>query len=155
MTTIAATAADAGTGCAGSRSVAAVMSRRVVTVGMDNTLAVVQRIFREHQFHHLLVLDGERLAGVISDRDLLKALSPRLGTGAETERDRATLNKRVHQVMSHHVVTIGPEATAAEAARLMLGKDVSSLPVVAADGILAGILTWKDLLRALLADGQP
>jgi acetoin utilization protein AcuB len=128
------------------------MSRQVVTVGMDDSLATVRSLFREHQFHHLLVLDGRRLVGVISDRDLLKALSPRLGTPSETERDLATLNKRAHQVMSRQVVTIQGGVSVAAAARVLLEKRVSSLPILSPDGALEGIVTWKDLLRGLLAE---
>jgi acetoin utilization protein AcuB len=129
-----------------------IMARRLVTVGMDDTLAVVQMLFRAHQFHHLLVIEGRSLVGVISDRDLLKALSPRIGTPNETERDRATLNRHAHQIMTRHPVTVARDCGIEAAARRMLEAKVSSLPVVATDGVdvLVGIVTWKDLLRALL-----
>jgi acetoin utilization protein AcuB len=129
-----------------------IMTKRLVTVGMDDTLAVVQMLFRAHQFHHLLVLEGRTLVGVISDRDLLKALSPRIGTPNETERDRTTLNRRAHQIMTRRPVTVPRDWGVDAAARRMLEANVSSLPVVATDGddVLVGIVTWKDLLRALL-----
>jgi acetoin utilization protein AcuB len=129
-----------------------IMTRRLVTVGMDDTLGVVRMLFGAHRFHHLLVLEGRKLAGVISDRDLLKALSPRLGTPNETARDRATLNRHAHQIMSRRPVTVPRDWGIEAAARRMLEAKVSSLPVVSAgvDDVLVGIVTWKDLLRALM-----
>jgi len=130
-------------------TVGAAMSRRVVTVDLDAPLDAVRDSFRLHQFHHLLVMDRGRLAGVISDRDLLRAISPYIGTSAETERDVATLHKRAHQIMSRHLVTVTARESVEEAARLLVERKVSCLPVLARDGSLEGILSWKDLLRAV------
>jgi CBS domain-containing protein len=53
------------------------MSTRAVTVTMDDSLARARELFNEHHFHHLLVVQGPiLLLGIISDRDLLKAVSP-------------------------------------------------------------------------------
>jgi acetoin utilization protein AcuB len=145
-------ATAAPTSRANSATVGDIMTRRLVTVGMDDTLGVVRMLFGAHRFHHLLVLEGRKLAGVISDRDLLKALSPRLGTPNETARDRATLNRHAHQIMSRRPVTVPRDWGIEAAARRMLEAKVSSLPVVSAgvDDVLVGIVTWKDLLRALM-----
>jgi acetoin utilization protein AcuB len=127
-----------------------IMSREPVTVGMDDDLHRVKDLFELYRFHHLLVLLGERLVGVISDRDLLRASSPFIGRASERPQDVATLNRRVHQIMSRSLVVVGPETAVEEAARIMLGKRVSCLPVVAAGGELLGIVTWRDQLRSLL-----
>ncbi len=66
-----------------------IMTARVVTVEMDDRLEVVKEIFDTMNFHHLLVVDEhKKLSGVVSDRDLLRALSPYVGSAAETERIR-------------------------------------------------------------------
>jgi acetoin utilization protein AcuB len=117
---------------------------------MDDPLVVAKEIFDAMKFHHLLVVDGEgRLAGVMSDRDLLKALSPYVGTAAENTRDLATLNKRAHQIMSHKPVTLPPEADISEAVKLILSARITCVPVVDAAFKPVGILTWRDLLRSL------
>jgi len=136
-------------------TVGQIMSRRVVTVTMDDTLAKVQKLFREFRFHHLLVLEERRLVGVISDRDLLKALSPAIGTLMETDRDRATLNKRAHQIMSRHPVSATADVPIETAARLLIEKKVSCLPIVTDDQTLVGILSWKDILNALCPPASP
>ena len=126
------------------------MTTRVVTIEMDDSLEVVRDIFKKVRFHHLLVVDNNRLVGIISDRDILKAVSPFVGTMSETTRDRATLNKRAHQIMSHHPVTVRSSCTLQEAAELMLARGVSCLPITTIGGEVLGIVTWKDVLRAIL-----
>jgi acetoin utilization protein AcuB len=131
------------------RPVVEVMTDRVVTVDMDDRLGVVRDIFQRVRFHHLMVLERERLVGIISDRDLFAALSPYLGRASETERDLATLEKRAHQVMSRHPVTIGTATTLGEALECFNTSGMSCLPVVNDDGGVAGVMTWRDLVRAI------
>ena len=133
-----------------NQSIVHFMTTRVVTVGMDEPLASVRLIFHKSPFHHLLVVEQGKLIGIISDRDLLKAVSPYVGTLSETTRDLATLSKRVHQIMSRQPITVRVTTTLQEAAALMIKKGVSCLPVVSADGALLGLLTWKDLLKGFL-----
>jgi acetoin utilization protein AcuB len=133
-----------------TRFIAEIMTARAVTIEMDDSLEVIRDIFRKVRFHHLLVVDNEKLVGVISDRDVLKALSPYVGTMSETDRDRATLNKRAHQIMSHHPVTVRQSCPLQEAAQLMLTRGVSCLPVTTVDGVIQGVVTWKDVFRAFL-----
>src|ERR1700759_674317 len=127
------------------------MTARVVTVEMDDRLEVVKKIFDALSFHHLLVIDDSRkLHGVVSDRDLLRALSPYVGSAAENSRDLATLNKRVHQIMSRNPVTLERHASLDEAMRLFLANRISCIPIVDDDFKPVGILSWRDVIRALL-----
>lgn len=126
------------------------MSHPVVTVEPDDTLEEVQHIFSKTRFHHLLVVERNKLVGVVSDRDLLRALSPYLNTAAETGRDLATLNKRVHQIMTRKPHTVNESASLHEAVAVIHDHNVSCVPVVASGGRVVGILTWRDILRALM-----
>ncbi|MGB6308647.1 MAG: CBS domain-containing protein [Steroidobacteraceae bacterium] len=127
-----------------------IMTARVVTVEMDDRLEVVKEIFDTKSFHHLLVVDEEgKLSGVVSDRDLLRAISPYVGSAAETERDLATLNKRVHQIMSRRPITLRPHSTVAEAVGLLLAHRISCVPIVDDASKPVGIVSWRDLLRSL------
>lgn len=127
-----------------------IMNTRVVTVEMDDTLDKVHEIFAHVHFHHIFVVSGKRLMGVISDRDLLKGISPFVGTISETPRDLFTLQKRAHQIMTRHPISIRKEATIEEAAQRLLTPRISCLPVMNDDEEIEGILSWKDLLPALL-----
>jgi acetoin utilization protein AcuB len=131
-------------------TVGEIMTARVVTIEMDDSLEMIRDIFKKVRFHHLLVIDDKELVGIISDRDILKAISPYVGTMSETQRDRATLNKHAHQIMSHHPVTVRPSCPLLEAAQLMLTRGVSCLPVTTIDGEIQGVVTWKDVFRAFL-----
>jgi acetoin utilization protein AcuB len=131
-------------------SLAGVMTTRLVTVEIDDSLEVVKQIFDSVKFHHLLVVDsGKKLCGVISDRDLLRALSPYIGTVSENARDTATLKKRVHQIMTRQPVTLPPEATVADAVKVFLEHRVSCIPVVGAGFKAVGIVSWRDVLKSL------
>lgn len=127
--------------------VAEIMSRRVVTVSPDDTLAVVRRLFEGHRFHHLIVADKGVARGVISHRDLLKHLSPFVGTLSEARKDTWTLEKRVHQVMSRSIVWAEPATPITEAALMMAANRISCLPVLDEQGRPVGIVTARDLCR--------
>ena len=127
-----------------------IMTRRIATIHQDDRLELVQDIFAQASFRHLLVLNGqEQLCGIISHADMAAALSPYLGTDAEMERDRDTLQRRAHQVMSRNLVTITGAATLESAARIMLEHNIGCLPVVE-QGELTGLVSWKDLLRQFI-----
>jgi len=127
-----------------------IMSPHVVTVEADDTLDVVRNIFERATFHHLLVIDSSELTGVISDRDLLRAISPRVGTDHETEQDLATLNKRAHQIMSRNPVSLRGKSTVNEAIELFCNHHISCIPVVDQHNVPIGILSWRDLLKTFL-----
>ena len=128
-----------------------IMTARVVTVEADDTLEVVRQIFDAMKFHHLLVVDsGKTLCGVISDRDLLRALSPYVGTASENARDTATLRKRVHQIMSRKPLTLPPEASVTDAINLFLTSRVSCIPIVDPHLKPVGIVSWRDVLKTLI-----
>ena len=126
------------------------MTSRIVTIGFDDTLATVREIFAEASFHHLLVVDEGKLQGVVSDRDLLRAISPFIDSVVESARDLGTLNKRVHQIMSRKPLTLRPESSLSEAVALFLSNRISCIPVVDAQFRPVGIVSWRDVLRYLV-----
>ena len=118
-----------------------------VTVTPDAGLLEVRALFRRHRFRHVPVVEDGALVGVVSDRDVLGAVSPFLDTPAETHRDVATLERTAADLMTAVPRTVSPGAPLADAARRMIEAGVSSLPVTD-DGRLVGILTARDVLRA-------
>lgn len=127
-------------------TVDAIMSRDVVTVAPDAALMEIRTLFHERDFHHLLVVGNDVLLGVISDRDVLRALSPFLDTYSESHRDVQTLAQPAYEVMREDPLTVAPSTSTEEAADQLLAHDISALPVVDGGG-LVGIVTTKDLLR--------
>ena len=126
-----------------------IMSKPVVTVTLDHTLSEVKKIFENAKFHHLLVVEKGKLYGVISDRDLLKSISPFIGTIQETVYDKHTLNKKVHQIMSRKPITLTHLADVYEAISLFNQHSISCIPIVDETGTPVGIVSWRDILRTI------
>lgn len=126
-----------------------VMMKTVATVDMDDNLATVKEIFDNTTFHHLLVVENDRLFSVISDRDLFKALSPNIGKISESNRDFATLNKRVHQIMTRSPITLDMHASIHYLFTCFESYSISCLPVLDQDNKPVGIISWRDLLKFL------
>lgn len=125
------------------------MTVRIVTVAMDDSLKMVKDVFDNVSFHHLLVVEAGKLSGVISDRDFLRAISPKLGTVAETAADVADLNKRVHQIMTREPVTLSVDAEIDEAISVFNRNRISCIPVVNEEGKPVGIVSWRDIMKTL------
>jgi acetoin utilization protein AcuB len=121
------------------------MTRELVTVVSETTAAEALALCRMNRIRHLPVLEGRRLVGVISDRDL-RAATPALGDLARAEAlDRI----RVADEMARDVATAGPEDPIEDAAMAMYERKIGCLPVVDGED-LVGILTTSDVMRALV-----
>lgn len=128
--------------------VSTVLARTPRTVGLDDTLRFVRDVMAAEGIHHVVVVDDDLVVGIVSDRDVLTALSPL----AENDRlarpaDVATLDKRVHQIMSRHLVTVLPDTPMAVAVAAMLENRVHSVPVVDARRRCVGVVTSVDAMR--------
>lgn len=126
-----------------------IMSTNLVTVSMDDTLKTVKELFDNTHFHHLLVVEDDILYGIISDRDVLRSISPYVGTPAETSRDTATLNKRAHQIMTRKLITISAHVDISEAIRIFSTHKISCIPVIHGAHKPIGIISWRDVLKAI------
>ena len=104
------------------------------------------RILREHRFHHLPVVDGERLVGILSDTDLrnasLAATSQEGGKGPLGDRP-------VREVMRTEVWSVTPEDSVEDALLILSREKFGALPVLSGDR-LVGIITRADLLNAFV-----
>lgn len=127
-----------------------IMSTNVVSLERNDPVEKADALRKERRVRHFPVVDGEgRLVGVLSHRDFFRsALAAALGYG-ERGYQGVVKTLAVKELMSEPVVTIGPDAPVAEAARLMADKKLGCLPVVDGD-LLVGIVTQSDLLRLLL-----
>ncbi len=131
-------------------SISSIMTPKLVTVTPETTVDVMQQLLDTHPIHHLLVVEGGKLVGVISDRDILKVTSPYLRTQLETNKDLLTLTRTASQLMARKVVTISPKASILDAARTLIENKVSLLPVIDSDDELVGVLSWKDVMRYII-----
>lgn len=125
------------------------MSTDLVTVDSMEKLSTIKEIFELVSFHHILVLENAKLVGVISDRDYFKSVGPRVGTELETDRDRQPLNKRAHQIMNRRLVTLESGATVLDVVTCFHRNKISCLPVIGHNGEPIGIISWRDVMKAL------
>ncbi len=119
-----------------------IMRSPVVAVPPETTLEDAYRTMREKAFRHLPVLEGSRLVGVITDRDL------RLATSALAPAPFPA-DSSVAAVMCRDPLTASAEDAVEDAARVMRERKIGCLPVVD-DGRVIGIITGIDLLDALI-----
>lgn len=127
-----------------------IMSTEVVTIASDSRLDTAKALFEKHKFHNLLVTDKQGcLVGVLSDRDLFKAISPHIGLASERERDLATLNKRVHQIATRKVISATNTTNFNEVINLFKENKISCIPVVSENNKPVGIVSWRDIINVL------
>lgn len=124
-----------------------IMTKKVVSVKVDDKLTHVKLLFDTHHFHHLLVVEEHKLVGILSDRDLLKAISPKIGSAAESPKDAASLNKRVHQIMSRNLVTLKANSSLLTAIQTFNNDKISCIPIIDEQMKPLGILSWRDVFR--------
>ena len=117
--------------------VTSIMTRKMITVGRDDSLKKILALFIRHAvFNHVLVVEGRKLVGIISDCDLL----------AGEECDTISLNKKASEIMNRMPVTVDGEACIGKAGSLLLENNISCLPVLSSEGVVEGVVTWKDIL---------
>jgi CBS domain-containing protein/anti-sigma regulatory factor (Ser/Thr protein kinase) len=114
------------------------MTRDVITVTPDTTMAELREVLRDHRISGAPVVEGNRLVGVISTEDLI-------GTLAAGEPEA-----RVGDKMSTDVVTLGPHEPLVHAVARFSSASVGRFPVLDESGRLIGILTKGDIARAML-----
>lgn len=118
--------------------VAEIMTKASVTESPADSLRDAAARMWKHQTGSLLVMDGETLAGIITERDLMKAVA----SGADLDATP------VSAVMTSTLVTVTPETPVTEAARHMSERWIRHLPVVA-DGAVLGMVSQRDLCGVL------
>jgi acetoin utilization protein AcuB len=121
------------------------MTRDVVTVGPEESAARAWGLCREKNIRHLPVVEGGRLVGIVSDRDLRDLSPPR----ATADQENTLGWVQIRDMMSTGVVTAHPLDTIEHAAKVIYENRFNCLPVVADDEIV-GIITSSDLVRTLV-----
>jgi CBS domain-containing protein len=126
------------------------MQTEVATLTIHERLDLAEDVMRLGRVRHMPVLDGTKLMGIISNRDLLAASLSRTLDFAATERRTFLRSIEISEVMSHDLITAPRDATLREVAELMLRHKIGCVPIVKPDRTLIGLVTETDLLRAAL-----
>ena len=127
------------------------MEKKVFVVEPDDPVDRVFFLMRYEGIRHLPVVEKKKVIGIISDRDLYKALGPRSRKrGVSATKDGTQLYvipRKARHIMRRGVLTVSPDEASKKAARMMANKKIGALPVVNGSK-LVGIITATDLLRA-------
>lgn len=124
-------------------TVGELMTRDVVTLEADDALIQVDDLLKRHHIRHVPVVHGGTLVGLVSHRDLIRALARQsAGPGSQPISLR--------EVMTREVETVEPHASAQEAIEKLLDHRFGCLPVVDGQGRLVGIITESDFMRLAL-----
>jgi len=118
--------------------VSEIMTNAAVIDQSDDTLTEAARKMWNQQTGSLLVMDGDDLVGILTERDILKAVA----AGARLDE------VRISEVMTKDIITVGPQTTLREAAKNMADRWIRRLPVVDG-GKVVGVISQRDLAGVL------
>lgn len=135
------------------------MTPNPVTITSTMTVSEATNLMKSNKFRRLPVVDGGKLVGIVTDRDL-REVSPSPATTLSVHELNYLLAKMViKDIMKTDVITIGVDATIEEAALVMYNKKIGGLIVVDAIGAVVGIITETDIFKCFvdvmgLAEGR-
>ncbi|NOZ81558.1 MAG: CBS domain-containing protein [Candidatus Micrarchaeota archaeon] len=113
-----------------------VMKTDVKTVSPDIDIKKAAKLMSEHGIGSLVVVENERVVGILTERDILEKV---VATGLNPE------NTRVSEIMTKNVITVSPDKSLEDAAEIMTKNKIKKLPVVW-NNQLVGIVTASDLI---------
>jgi acetoin utilization protein AcuB len=118
------------------------------TLDSKNTLLDAVLMLRRLELRHIPILEGGRLVGILTDRDVGRVAPSMLMGISPQDYNRVFEDTPVAKVMTRNLLSTTPESPLAEAVHLLYNHKVGCLPVLE-DGRLVGIITVVDMLRAL------
>ncbi len=123
-----------------------IMTAEPTTVQVGQSLSEVQRVMHEGGFHHVPVLDGTRLVGIVTSTDILRVSYE---YGVDARQSGAVLDHTVSlkDLMQPDPTTLRADQTVRDAVDVLAESSFHSLPVVDGEGSLSGIVTTTDVLR--------
>jgi acetoin utilization protein AcuB len=125
------------------------MGRDVVSIAPKESIAVAEKMLKDHKIRRLPVVEAGLLVGIISPRDLEKVMPSILDAEGVSEEEFIAANTEVRTVMTSSPIIVEPDDTLVEAVRKMRLNKIDGLPVVE-EGKLVGILSITDVLDAFL-----
>lgn len=123
-----------------------VMTREVVTLGPDDTLRTAVNAVQRNRIRHIPIVDGRRLVGIVTDRDIKRVLPSVHGGASQDDFDRTLDELTLAQVMTRDPLSVQPSTSVKDAVSLLIDRKYGALPVVEGD-ILVGIISDIDMLR--------
>ena len=121
-----------------AKTVREAMTSKLCSIDTDKTVAYAAKMMRDEDVGIAPIVEGDRLVGVLTDRDIAVRV---VAEGGDSEQTKVT------DVMSRDLVTLDPDQDLDEALRLMARHQVRRLPVVKEDGRLVGVVAQADVAQ--------
>jgi len=131
--------------------VSRIMTTQTTTADVSQRPSEVRRLLTSGRIHHLPVLRGDRLVGMVSSSDVYRLSLASFGADEQVVDSFLDHQFTVEDIMKRDLVTIHPSDPIREAVRLLAAGRFHALPVIDDSGRLEGIVTSTDLIRYLLA----
>lgn len=126
-----------------------VMTRNLITIDPETSFTNALKIMRENKIRRLPILEGKKLVGIVTEKDILYA-SPSKATTLDVWELHYLLNKlKVKEIMTKNVITVQEDTPIEEAAKIMADNKIGALPVLKEDE-LVGIVTETDIFKIFL-----
>ncbi len=120
--------------------VSEIMTPNIISVEPKASVAEVAEIMDKHEIGSVLVRSGDKIVGIITERDIIKRCVSKM-------RDRLPKEVRAEEIMTKNLITIDKDADIFEAAKIMSDHNIRRLIVVNHSGKPVGIISMKDILR--------
>jgi len=124
------------------------MTSPVISITSDTNLSEAHKAMADNKVRRLPVVENGKLAGIVSLNDVLEAKPSSASSLSVWELNYLVANLKIKDIMCANVFSISPEATIGDAAKMMLDKKFSGIPVTDNDK-LVGIITESDIFRML------
>lgn len=119
-----------------------IKTSKIIYVSPGDTMLKVEEVFDTFSIHHILVVENEKLMGVISKNDLLRVYKNAVSQGQLPQRDLILAS----EIMTENPITLDTEDTIGLAADIFLSNQVHSIPILNGDQ-LSGIITNHDIIK--------
>jgi CBS domain-containing protein len=126
------------------------MTNRVISVSPQTSISNAHQVMKEHGIRRLVVMENEKLVGIITIGDVREASPSDATTLSIWELNYLWAQLTVEKVMTSNVATIAPDSPILDAAEIMLDRKISGLPVLDEHGNVLGMLTESDIFRMLV-----
>lgn len=129
------------------------MTKNVVAVGPEMSIVAAREIMAKHGIRHLpVVVEDDKLVGIVTDRDIRTAMPSAVLFDAEHAAQlEQVAGIKVQDIMTSGPVTVSPTQTLEDALLMMEMNKVGAFPVVDEEGRLKGIISVRDLMRAFVS----
>ena len=127
-----------------------VMTASPITLSVNSHFSEVEEHFRRYHIRHIPIVDEHKvLLGIITQRDLYRAYSPRRTLEGDSIYDREELDKLILKYsMTPNPLTLGPDEPVLKAIKIMVSTKYGCIPIVDSEKHIVGIVTQIDILKA-------